>query len=256
MTNRDVKAEAAQQEELTLSGYGFTMIINGHDKPHIFDNTGQPVIDLNAHTAAQQKLILSLIEKLGPSWQQEMADIEAARKTVISMSASVAAAFAPTANDNNVNVTKVGYVTEASEGLPFRVVCLGPVTDQYGNVVKDKEGNVSFSYIADRPIFENDSWHNAKKAFETINKEGKFIEAGFGMADFPTSEHGNAGTDLLGMIYRNKKELGITADWIHGEACNNDSSYFFYCRDGGQDEGTKDANAAAFPTWRVKYPII
>lgn len=178
------------------------------------------------------------------------------KQETISVSASVAAAFGSTANDTNIDVTKVGYVTKASEGLPFRVLCLGPVTDQYGNVMKDEDGNVSFGYIGDRPILENNSWHNSKDVLNKINRDRKFIEAGFGMTNFPTSKHGRTGTDMLGMIYRHKKELGITASWIHGEAASNYYSFFLNSGDGDQSKNSKGSHVAAFPAWSVKQPII
>jgi hypothetical protein len=257
MTNPAVKAETDQQEELTLSGYGFKMIINGHDKPQIFDDKGEAITDINAYMAAQQKLLLSLVKNLGPSWQQDIANLEAAKKTVGSMSASVAAAFA---NDNNVDVTKVGYVTKASEGLPFRVQYAGLVKDDKGGIYRDENGDVRHLYTTVDPVLKNDSHYKAATAFRKINKQGEYGAAGFGGADFPTSKYGPrgqvTGTDMLQTLFKNKKALGIKADWIHGEARDNDSSYFLYSRNGELDVDNKDATAVAFPTWVVKHPII
>jgi hypothetical protein len=100
----------ASQEELTLSGYGFRMVVNGHAKPQIFNDKNEPVIDVNERMAAQRKLVLPLVQKLGASWQQELADLAAATQTVTALSSSVTQAF--TANDNAPKKRELGDKVE------------------------------------------------------------------------------------------------------------------------------------------------
>lgn len=242
MANPDVNVKTNQQEEITVSSHGFKMIFNGNFEPLIFESNGKP-IDPSMHIGVQEKLMSSLVEKLEPLQQLEMA-----KKIITRMSATVAASFVSNANDSIVDVTKVGYLTKASEFLPFRVVGLGPVDDRYGNV--------SFVYTTDRPILKRSSWGQAKKELEKINNEGLFIKAGFGMADFPTSKLGDTGTNVLGIIYENKKELGITVDGIHGELYDGFDVCHLNCNTGHQYDNIKDNYAAVFPAWMVKHPII
>lgn len=184
---------------------------------------------------------------------------------------SVAASGAATATfsetSNNVDVTKVGYMTKASENLPFRVLCMGPVTDKDGNIVKDENGDVSYGYISDHPVLEYHPRYEGEEVFDQINKEGKFIEAGFGMAHFPTCKRSKTGTDMLGMISRNCRELGVDPDnFIHGEIHPGDEkhpnddyssySYFLAVGSGMQFVEMKGHPDAIYPVWTTKKPVV
>ena len=108
-TNADQDAPKTGQK-LTLSGYGFTIEVNGSDKPLILDAEGNPVIDINQRMAAQEKLVLPLVETFGKSWQQELTELRQATAKINGMSTALHSAFAFSANDNDQAEPKIGDV--------------------------------------------------------------------------------------------------------------------------------------------------
>jgi len=161
----------------------------------------------------------------------------------VQMAFAIDSAFA---NDNRVDVSTVGYVTEASMGLKNRVVYLGSVTDN--------DGHVSHRYTTQH-ILTYDTWKNCEREIKNLNEEGTYAKE-FGQADFPTSRYGLTGTDELDLFYKNKDVLSMETGWIHGESCDPTLAYYLHCRHGHQHSTTKNHIAAAFPVWRVDHLVI
>jgi hypothetical protein len=238
----DQSNAAAQDGKLTLSGYGFTIEINGADKPLILDAEGNAVIDVNQRMAAQENLILPLIETLGKSWQQELAGLQQATAKITMMSTALQTAFTAPANDNTMKNDQIGYVTQA--GLVYAGI---GEKDQFLYTTKTNLGVMT--------------WYNAEDQIKDINKKGEY-KKDYGDARFATGWNSKK-NELYNNFYLNKDAIGgfVTDSSSAARRVWGPESYYGIAQyqrfdDGSNSSGNKSAEAALRPVWSLNHLVI
>jgi len=242
MPQENATQEKSTQEYSLTSG-GFTMNTNGDGVLYLFDASGKEIIDVETRMTAIQQ-VSQAFPAFASALQGEATKRKKEVEVITAASSQATATFAAT-NDNNVEATKVGYTTKASEKLPFPVKLLG---------ITEEDGQKTYHYTA-RINIPYGTWYNNNEAIQKLNNDGEYEKAGFGKANLPTNKF-TSKTNELGMLHENKEALGITDNWIWGESRDTNGAYYLHCNNGSQNFNHKDNYAAVFPVWRVNHLVI